>query len=56
MISPSSLKLNGSSSATVTVTVSFAKNSDTKGTFTFSLKGTFGSFWHSTPATVTVKQ
>jgi hypothetical protein len=38
------------------VTIGFAKNSDTKGTFTFVLKGTFGSFWHSTPVSVIVKQ
>ncbi len=55
-ISSSSLKLNGSSSATAAVTIKFAKNSDTKGTFNFALTGTFGSWGHGTAVSVTVKE
>jgi len=56
IISPSSLKLDGSNSASAKVTISFVKRSDIKGTFPFILTGTFGSFWHNASINVTVKQ
>jgi hypothetical protein len=37
------------------VSISFAKNSDTKGTFNFTLTGTSGALGHQTQVTVTVK-
>jgi large repetitive protein len=54
-ISPVSLPLNGSSSATAQVTITFVRSSDTKGTFTFTLTGTSGTLSHQTHVSVTVK-
>jgi YVTN family beta-propeller protein len=54
-ISPSSLTLNGTSSATAKVSISFSRNSDTKGTFVFTLTGTFCALGHQTQVSVTVK-
>jgi len=54
-LSPISVMLNGSSSATAIVTIRIQKNSDTKGTFTFTVTGTLGTLSHSTTLSLTVK-
>jgi hypothetical protein len=53
-VSPSSVTLQGTSSATAKVTISFRRNSDSKGTFNFTLIATSGALSHQTQVTVTV--
>lgn len=53
-ISPSSVTLDGTNPAQATVTITVAHNAST-GTHTFTLKGTSGSFTHSTTVTLTIK-
>jgi hypothetical protein len=53
-ISPSSVTLDGTNPAQAIVTITVAHNGGT-GTHTFTLKGTSGSFTHSTTVTLTIK-
>jgi hypothetical protein len=54
-VSPASVTLNGSGSAMAKVTVSFARNSDTKGVCNLTLTATSGSLSHQSQVSVTVK-
>jgi len=53
-ISPSSVTLDATNPAKATVTITVAHNGST-GTHTFTLKGTSGSFTHSTTVTLMIK-